>query len=219
MKVLLIGASGHAKVIIDIIEAIGRDRIVGLTTEEARSDGLFCGYPVLGNILDVPKIFTEYHVECLLVAIGDNWDRCRVASRITHLLPAIEFITFVHPSAQIGRQVEIESGTVVMPGAVVNSGSRVGRHCIINTRASIDHDSVLADCASVGPGATLGGDVRIGHCTAIGIGATIKHRVSIGEHTVIGAGSLVLRDQPGFVVAYGTPARVIRPREECERYL
>lgn len=219
MKILLIGASGHAKVIIDAIEKAGEHDIVGLITEEPRYDCRFCGYPVLGGFDNLPHISEEHEPGGLIAAVGDNWNRGEVARRVREYLPAIDFITSVHPSAQIAPCVEIGTGTVIMAGAVVNSGSCIGRHCVINTRASIDHDSVVGEFVSIAPGATLGGNVRIGDYSAISLGANVIHGLTIGEHTVVGAGSTVVRDVPSFVVAYGTPARVIRERQKGQRYL
>jgi sugar O-acyltransferase (sialic acid O-acetyltransferase NeuD family) len=219
MKILVIGASGHAKVIIDIIEQAGAHEIVGLITEDPGTDRMFGGYPVLGGLHDLLQVAQEHHAKGLIAAVGDNWGRGEVARRVRDNHAAVDFITLVHPSAQIARCVEIGSGTVIMAGAVVNSGSRVGCHCVINTRASIDHDSVIGEFVSIAPGATLGGNVHIGDFSAISLGSSIIHGLTIGEHTVIGAGSVVLRDVPSYVVAYGTPARVIRERQKGQRYL
>lgn len=219
MRILLIGASGHAKVIIDIIERAGEHEIVGLITAEQRHDPIFNGYPILGGFDSLPEISEERNVEGLIAAVGDNWSRSEVVRRVADLLPTCDFVTCTHPSAQIARCVEIGSGTVIMAGAVVNSGSCIGRHCIINTRASLDHDSVIGEFASIAPGATVGGNVHIGDYSAISLGSNIIHGLTIGEHTVIGAGSAVVSDVPSYVVAYGTPARVIRERQKGQRYL
>ena len=106
-----------------------------------------------------------------------------------------------------------------MAGAVINSGTQVGRHCIVNTSARVDHDSVLGDFVSVAPGATLGGSVHVGEYSAISLGASVIHGITIGHDTVIGAGAVVVRNVDSNVVAYGVPARVVRRRERGQRYL
>lgn len=219
MKLLICGASGHARVVIDAIEQAGDHEIIGLVAEGPRNSSVFCGYPILGAVSDLASLSEQYQVEGLLVGIGDNWNRAEVARVVGDILPSSQFINSVHPSAQIARCVEIGSGTVVMAGAVVNSGSRIGRHCIINTRASVDHDCAIGDFVSIAPGATLGGNVQVGDFTAVCLGASVIHGLAIGEHTVVGAGSVVVRNLDSYVVAYGAPARVIRNRDKAQRYL
>jgi acetyltransferase-like isoleucine patch superfamily enzyme len=106
-----------------------------------------------------------------------------------------------------------------MAGAVINPGCKVGDFCIVNTRASLDHDSVMGDFSSLAPAAVTGGNVQIGAFSVIAIGAIVAHAVRVGEHAVIGAGATVLRHVPDRVVAYGTPARIIRQREPGDPYL
>ena len=219
MKILILGASGHAKVIIDLIEKAGQHEVVGLVAEDRTDDGTFCGYPVAGGIQDLARVCDDYKVECLVAGIGDNFSRSEVIRRASEIRPDSRFASASHPSAQIARCVQIGEGTVVMAGAIVNSGTQIGRHCIINTGASVDHDSVLGDFVSIAPGAALGGNVRVGNCSAVSLGASVIHGISIGEDTVIGAGAVVVRDIKSNVVAYGVPARVIRQRVRGQKYL
>jgi acetyltransferase-like isoleucine patch superfamily enzyme len=106
-----------------------------------------------------------------------------------------------------------------MAGAVVNPCCQVGRFCIVNTNASLDHDCVMEDYASLAPGVTTGGNCRIGSHAAVSIGAVLRHGITIGEHSVVGAGSLVLGPVDAFSIAYGTPARKIRDRQPGDKYL
>jgi sugar O-acyltransferase (sialic acid O-acetyltransferase NeuD family) len=142
-----------------------------------------------------------------------------MAEKIRLLAPDFTFITAVHPSAQIGREVSIGAGAVLMAGTVVNSDSRIGAHCILNTKSSLDHDCVMDDFSSLAPGVTTGGVVQIGAYSAISLGANIIHGKNIGAHTIIGAGALVRENILDHCVAYGVPARVIRKRAEGEKYL
>jgi len=106
-----------------------------------------------------------------------------------------------------------------MPGAIIQTNCQIGRFCIVNTGASIDHDSTMKDYSSLAPQACTGGNVTIGAFSAIGLNACLKHRVAIGDHTVVGAGATVLDDFPANTVVYGTPARQIRSRTAGEPYL
>ncbi|NVD99506.1 acetyltransferase [Massilia sp. BJB1822] len=218
-NIFLIGSSGHAKVLIDIVEREGRYRIAGLLDSFKTPGDSTLGYTVLGGVDDLPGLAQQYAVDGLLIAIGDNYVRVQMAERLEQLCPQLPLVTAIHPAAVIGRNVSLGSGSVVMAGAVLNPCCRVGRLCIMNTRASLDHDSVLGDGASLAPGAVTGGGALIGAETAVGAGAVVLHRVEIGAHSVIGAGAVVTRNIPAGVVAYGCPAKVVRQRERGERYL
>ncbi|MFN8093768.1 MAG: acetyltransferase [Vicinamibacteria bacterium] len=153
------------------------------------------------------------------MAIGDNWRRRETTLRAEALVPGIAFAAVVHARATVAPDVELGPGSVVLPGAVIVSGTRLGRGCIVNTLASLDHEGLLDDFASLAPGVVAGGRVQVGEGSAIGLGARLVHRVRVGRHSVVGAGSLVLDDVPDGVVAYGSPARVVRPRAPDEPYL
>ena len=204
-SIYLVGAGGHAKVIADILIESGRPPVAFL--DEAPKHNRVLGIPVIRG-LEIPEPNAA-----VVVAIGDNFLRQQIAARFS------SFAIAIHPSAWVSRDAEIGPGTVVMAGAVINAGARVGAHCIINTHASVDHDSLIDDFAHIAPGATLGGNVHVGTGCMIGLGANVVHGRSIGAHSVIGAGSTVVRDITGNVVAFGSPARVIRPRVAGDRYL
>ncbi len=217
--VFVVGSSGHARVIIDSIEKEGRFRISGLLDPFKPSDAVVSGYRILGGQQDLPALARKTGTSQVIIAIGDNWDRHAVYEEISAMAPHLRFVGTRHPFSELGRYVEVGSGTTVMPGAIINCHSRLGRFCVVNTAASVDHDCVLDDFVSIAPGATLGGDVKIGKFTAVSLGAKIAHKVSIGRHVLIGAGAIVLQDLPDNVVAYGAPAQVIRERAPGERYL
>lgn len=216
--ILIVGASGHARLAIDAIEKQGRYRIAGLL-DRYRAPGYECmGYRVIGAETDLPRLLND-GIDAVLIGIGDNSIRGQVAELLERLAPGVEFVTVVHPTAAIARGVTIGAGSLVLAGGVINAQSRLGRHTILGSRASLDHDSVMGDFASLGPNATTGGDVRIGDFSAVAMSATVLHGVSVGAHTVVGAGSLALKDVPSQVVAYGVPARVVRERMPGDKYL
>jgi sugar O-acyltransferase (sialic acid O-acetyltransferase NeuD family) len=218
-KILIIGSQGHAKVIIDLIQLSELYEIVGLIDDFRSKGEIVENYHILGGIEDIPRLQTELRFSSGVIAIGDNWVRNKVYLNIMNLASNFNFISLVHPKASVAGNVVIEEGSVVMAGAVINSSARIGKHCIINTRSSVDHDSVLEDFSSIAPGVTLGGWTKIKSYSAIGIGTTIKDRITIGEHTIIGAGSLVLKDIKNLTIAYGSPCKSIRDREIGEKYL
>ncbi len=217
--VLIVGSSGHARVIVDIIERTGAHSILGFLDDTKGSGMIEIGYPILGSLDDLPEIVRKHNPQGFFIAIGDNWNRGIIAEKIKELTPALSAITAVHPGVQVARSASLGPGTAVMAGAVVASNASVGSFCLVNTRASVDHDSHLDDFASIGPGATLAGNVRVGAYTAICLQACVAEKVCIGCHTVVGAGSVVLGDLPDQVIVYGTPARVVRSRSKGDRYL
>ena len=218
-RILVIGASGHAKVVLDIFEKQARHQVVGLLDDFKPVGTNWFGYEVVGSVADVAELATRLQADGLFVAIGDNFIRSQLVERLKSLAPQLEFVSAVHPSAQIARGVSVGGGSVVMAGVVINSDSAIGDFCIVNTHSSVDHDNRLGSFSSLAPRVATGGNVSIGEGSAIGIGAVILHGRKIGQHAVVGAGSVVTRDVPELSVAYGVPAKVIRSRTIGEKYL
>ncbi|RQS10339.1 transferase [Burkholderia sp. Bp9002] len=218
-NIIIVGSSGHAKVVIDIVEQAGRYRIAGLLDSFREIGETTLGYPVLGNEHDLPELIGTHAIVGILIAIGDNWARAKVTASIADIAPQLPLVKAIHPQAVVAPSSTIGAGSVVMAGTIINPDCAIGNSCIVNTHASIDHDSVLDCYASVAPGVVTGGNCRIGRYTAIGIGAILRHRICIGEHSVIGAGAVVLQDIEPFSVAYGNPARKISDRLADTPYL
>ncbi len=218
-KVVIIGASGHAKVIIDIFEKQGEYTVLGLLDKAKYAGTPFFGYEILGQDKDIPSLLQKHPGCHFFVAIGDNWERKLVQDNITSLFPEIQFTSAIHPYAQIGKNVKIGQGVAIMAGVIINSDTFIEDFTILNTRVAVDHDNHIHPFASIGPGATLGGNVSIGAHSIVGMGAVIKHGCHIGQHSLVGAGALVLQGFADYDVLYGNPARFIRKREEGETYL
>lgn len=196
-KLVIIGASGHGKVIADIAIKNGYEIVGFLDDNDAIQNSL--GFPVLGKIKDVPK----YQGACeFVIAIGVNAIRKKIAEQYD-----VEWATLIHPFAVIGVDVQIGKGSVVMANAVINSSAKVGQHCIINTGAIIEHDNVLADYVHVSPNVALAGTVHVGEGTHIGIGASVKNNLEIVGEVVVGAGAVVVKDICEKGVYIGVPAR------------
>ena len=211
-KVILIGSSGHSKVIIDIFEKEGKYEILGIVDFNRKVGETVLGYSILGADNQLPEIIKSHPGTKVFVAIGHNWLRQKVVNNILSLLPSIEFATAIHPSAQIGKAVSIGHGVAIMAGAIINSDAIIGNFTIINTKASIDHECKMNDFSSLAPNATLGGNVSIGEYTSISISATIIQGITIGANTVIGACALVTKNFGDNIVAYGIPAKIKRER-------
>ncbi|HTT65174.1 MAG TPA: acetyltransferase [Bryobacteraceae bacterium] len=210
--IFVIGASGHAKVVIDIVERQGQWRIAGLIDTYKSPGTALMGYAVLGPEEFLPDLMVKHGAGGAVIAIGDNRIRHQVALRVSAIAPGLAFVNAIHPAAHIGREVVLGKGVVIMAGVTINPGTRIRDFCYVNTNASVDHDNVLEPFSCVQPNAATGGNVTLGAHSVISMGAQVAPGISIGADTIIGAGSTVLHDIPDGVVAYGTPCRVIRPR-------
>jgi sugar O-acyltransferase (sialic acid O-acetyltransferase NeuD family) len=219
LKLLMVGSSGHASVLVDAIELTGGCEIAGYADDTVPTGTVRRGYPTLGGFKDAAKICADQLISNVVVAVGDNWWRRKVYSDLIEKCPNLAFPAVRHPSAVVASSARIGKGAAILAGSHVGPGSRVGDFCIVNTHSSIDHDCVMHEFSSIAPGVSTGGLVEIGECSAIGVGASISDRISIGRHTVVGTGAVVVRDIPDLVVAYGNPARVQRSRVEGEKYV
>ena len=219
MNIIVIGSSGHAKVVIDCIEKQNKHEIVGLLDRFKEVGTSSFGYKIIGKEEDLPTLIKVYKIEGGIIAIGDNFIRYTVYNKILQNIPQFNFIKVIHPSAQIARNVIIGIGTVILANTTISSEATIGNFCIINNNSSLDHDSKMLNYSSLAPGSSIGGNVKIGLFTAVSLGVKIIHKIIIGKHTVIGTGSTVIKNIPEYVVAYGTPAKVIRARVAGEKYL
>lgn len=191
----LFGASGHAKVIKDIINACGDN--VGCLYDDAPHCDEINGRPVFKA--------SQAEVEGpLIISIGSN----RVRKLISEKYP-LQYAKSIHPQSIISPSAKIGDGTVVMQGAIIQSDAEIGCHCIINTGALVDHECVIGDFVHISPHATLCGNVCVGEGTWIGAGTTIIQGVKIGAWCVIGAGSVVINDTPDNTTAVGNPCKRI----------
>jgi sugar O-acyltransferase (sialic acid O-acetyltransferase NeuD family) len=195
---IIYGASGHGKVVAEIVEVSGNTDIT-FVDDQPKGD-TFLGYPlILANTLS----FLPNHK--LIIAIGNNRIRKNIAQKLNW-----DFTIAIHPSAQVSKRSQIKSGTVIMAGVSVNSECKIGEHVILNTNCSIDHDCDLEDFVHISPNVALGGDVRVGTCSHIGIGASVIQGIKIGKHVTIGAGAVIIEDVPDFAVVVGVPGKIIK---------
>ncbi len=195
---ILIGASGHAKVIIDILEKVNEP--VDFLVDANSTIRELLGYKVVAESIYEPLKDSEH-----IISIGSNSIRKRVA-----ISKNLKYGWAIHPSSILADDVSIGQGTVVMAGTIINSSTSIGNHCIINTSASIDHDCIVEDYVHISPNATLCGTIHIGEGTQVGAGATIIPNVKIGRWVTIGAGAVIINDVPDFAVVVGNPGKVIK---------
>lgn len=197
MKLTIIGASGHGKVVAEIARLNGYNEIVFLDDNPSVHS---CGsYPVVGTSDELPEDYC-------FVAIGNGKIR-EILSKNRKL------VTLKHPNAIISDDVKIGTGTVVMAGAVINPGTTIGKGCIINTAASVDHDCIVGDYSHIAVGAHLCGTVSIGRQTWIGAGTTISNNISICGNCVVGVGAAVVKDIDVSGTYIGVPAKRLKKEE------
>lgn len=199
-QVVIIGASGHGKVIADIIINSG-DEVVGFLDDGIEKGTYVAGIEVLGKTED----YKEFYDCEFVIAVGNQQNRKRIAETLH-----VKWYTAIHPRATISKlDVSIGEGTVIMANAVVNPSAKIGRHCIINTGAIVEHDNVLEDYVHISPNATLSGTVKIGELTHIGVGAAVMNNISICSDCIVGAGAVVVKDITESGTYVGVPARMI----------
>jgi sugar O-acyltransferase (sialic acid O-acetyltransferase NeuD family) len=203
-KLIIIGASGHGKVVADIAMKMARWREISFLddNEDIKSS---MGISVIGKVSDVSKYINEYDI---FVGIGNNAIRKDIHEKLEGISASIP--TLIHPSAIIGEQVELGVGTVVMAGVVINCCTKIGKGCIINTSATIDHDGFIADFVHVSPGVHIAGTVTIESCTWIGVGSSIIQNITITSDCIVGAGSVVVTSLNEKGTYVGVPARRIK---------
>lgn len=195
----LFGASGHAKVIVDILKSSGIN-VKGFFDDDLSKQRLE-GVEVLG----VTEAHNEFHNPCI-ISIGDNEIRKKVVEKLQKAM----YYTAIHNRAIVAGTESIGEGTVIMAGAVINPSTKIGKHCIINTSASVDHDCDIKDFVHIAPNATLCGGITVGEGALIGSGATVIPNVSIGKWATIGAGTVVISDIPDYATVVGNPGRILK---------
>lgn len=190
----LYGASGHAKVIMDILKANG-----------IKVEALVDDNPKLVALGNIKVLHNPAGLSPFIISIGSNTARKMIAERLK-----CEFLKAIHPSANISPSATIREGSVVMAGATINAEAKIGSHCIINTNASVDHECEIGDYVHISPNVALCGNVYVGEGSHIGVGASVMPGIKIGCWCTVGAGATVINDIPKGSTVVGTPAKIIK---------
>ncbi|MFP3938669.1 MAG: acetyltransferase [Thermoanaerobaculia bacterium] len=198
-RVAVLGAGGHAKVVIATLVAAGHKVGAAYDDDPGRQGGELLGVPVRGALRDA----RPDEADGFVLAVGSNRDRRRLAAELD-----LPWISAVHPAATVHRSVRLGVGSVVFAGAVLQPDTEIGRHVIINTGASVDHDCRVADFVHVAPGARLGGGVKVAEGAVVGIGSALLPGVRVGAQATVGAGAAVVADVPERTTSVGVPARL-----------
>lgn len=200
----LYGASGHCKVIIDILKS-----------NNETLDAVLDDYPKIEKILDIPvkPAFQEVLSlsDNIIISIGDNSIRKKIVSNIK-----ASFFTAIHTNTILSESSKINIGTVVMAGVVINSSVEIGKHCIVNTGAIVEHDCKIEDYCHISPNVSLAGSVSVGEGTHLGIGSCVIQGIKIGKWVKIGAGAVIINDVPDYAVVVGNPGKIIKYNKSDE---
>lgn len=195
----IFGSGGHAKVVIESA-LLNNFKIDCLFDDDFNKFNLNFGQYIISGPIDVN------HKGPLIIAIGNNEIRKQISVRVSKA----NWLTVIHPAAIISNDVLICEGSVVMAGGIIQPGNRIGKHCIINTGACIDHDCYIGDYVHISPKVTLSGGVSVGEGTHIGVNACVIPGIKIGKWVTIGAGSVIISDVPDYAVIVGNPGKVIK---------
>lgn len=200
-KVILYGASGHCKVIIDILECsnVGIKNIVDDNPKSTT---------ILGKSVVHSSEISLQPTDSVILSIGNNKVRKKLSNQFN-----VNFVTAIHPTAIVSQHNSIGAGTVVMAGAIINPDATIGNHCIINSGAVVEHDCIIENYVHISPNASLAGGVEVGEGSQVGIGATIIQGIKIGKWVVIGAGAVIINDVPDHSVVVGNPGKVIKIKQ------
>lgn len=208
MDCVIIGAGGHGRVVLDIMQREGRHHVVGFLDSNPELHGRrMDGLPVLGG-LELLGQLSQKKVRGAIVGIGDNGTRRGFCDQVQQA--GFELVSAIHPSANVAGNVSLGRGVVVAAGALVCAHCQIGDAVILNTGCIVDHETMIGTACHICPGVRIAGRVSIESGAFIGIGATIVQRVRVGHDAVVGAGAVVLKDVQPMSTVVGLPARQIK---------
>jgi sugar O-acyltransferase (sialic acid O-acetyltransferase NeuD family) len=209
VNIVIIGAGGHGKVTLDILQYDTSVEVIGFIDDDENSrDKIISGVPVLGNMAALPRLIQEKRIEGGIIALGNRKVRAALFEHLKEM--GLKPVNAVHPRAVIAKNVRMGDGVMIAAGAIINTDSIIGDDVIINTGATIDHDNMIGDHVNIQPGGNLGGAVTVKAYTEVGIGATVIQNISIGEGSTIAAGAAIISDVPDNVTVVGVPGRIFR---------
>ena len=218
-KIVIFGSSGHAKVIVDIIESNNHFELIGFIDKLIPQKTVVLNYEVIGDESILPKLMNKYKFNKGVVGIGDNFVRSKVVDVVKKIAPNFQFINCIHDSAKLSNYCKFGVGNVVMPGVSINASTIISDHCVLNTNSSIDHDCRMESFSCLAPNSVVGGNCSINKFSYVGIGASVFQGVAIEENCIIGGGSVLDKDAISNSVYYGIPAKRISDRNLGDSYL
>lgn len=216
MSLAIIGCGGHGRVILDIARRCGHTVVFFLDDDPTKHGKLIHGVRVLGPSNLLLTLHKARRPQGVVVALGDNYRRAELFAQVRGW--GFKTPNLIHPNAVLASHVGLGEGVVIMAGAVVNPGARLGHNVCVNTSASVDHDCLLRDHSHIYPGTTLTAGVEVGEYTYVGSGAVVNPFVKVGRESFVGTGAAVVDDVPDGVVVVGVPAKILKATAELRSY-
>ena len=220
-KIYIFGSGNHAKVILSEILDLKKYSVLGFIDDYKKKNTLILTYNKkkyfnLGKIRD----FKKKNLKNILgvVAIGDINFRKKIIKKVEINLPSIKWATIISKNAIVKKNTYIGPGSMIISNTVINVGTKIGKHCLINTSSTIDHDNIIKNFSSTGPGLITGGNVIVDEMSYLSIGSVIKNNINIGRNTIIGACSYINKNCNSNSVYYGVPGKKIRVRKFNQSY-
>jgi len=208
-RVLILGAGGHGRVVLDILLQAGRYQVVGFLDNNPAIHGRRVdGIPCYGGIGELERLHGELDIAGVVVAIGDNGSRRGLARQVESA--GIELMSAIHPSATVANNATVGRNVVIAAGVVVCAHCQIGDSTILNTGCIIDHQSMIGEGSHICPGVRIAGRVKVESGVFVGIGATVIPNVTLGCECIVGAGTVVIEDVPPMATVVGVPARPIK---------
>ncbi len=213
-EILIFGAGGHTSKLIEIFES-DKIKIKGYISTE-KPGSVIHNLTVIKNLEDYLSDHELHHYP-IHIGIGENSLRHTIHKKTQKT--NCRYVNCISNIAHISKNVQIGMGNAILPGSIIHTNSKIGSFCIIDSKAVIEHDTVIEDYVNISPGAILCGNVHIKQGAVIGAGCTIIEKVCVGENALVGAGSVVIKDVEPNSVVVGNPAHKIRNRTFNESYL
>lgn len=207
-KVILLGSGGHAKVVIDILEEMGKYEIIGITTRVKNNKDYFKGYPVLGDDTVLYDLFNQ-GIKYAALGVGgfaNNNLRRKIFSKLKNI--GFEVVSIIHPSAVISKTVTLGEGVVVCPGVAINADAHIGNNVILYTGSIIDHESIIEDHVLIATGTAVGANCLIKEGALLALGSKVISGTEVGKNVCVAAGAVVVNDIDDNLRVFGVPARV-----------
>ena len=208
MNVVIVGAGGHGRVVLEILRRAGTHTPIGfIDADTSRAGTQLDGLPILGPVNMLPKLRRQ-DVRGAIIAIGDNRVRATYAELV--LQSSLELVNAIHPAAIVSPTVRMGVNIVIAAGSIVGTDVHLAESAIVNTGAIVDHECRIGQAVHVSPGVVLAGRVQVEEGAFIGIGARVIPCMKVGSHSTIGAGAVVIEDVPAHATVVGVPGRVVK---------
>ncbi|MFL7851926.1 acetyltransferase [Providencia rettgeri] len=213
--IYIIGSSGHASVVTELIEQLSEYKIIGFIDDYKNKEDKFLDYKILGGLDYIIEVSKKKQIN-VAIAIGESNSRKFIVNKLKGL--NIIYPKLIHPSAIISKRSSILQGTIILARSIISCNVSIGEHCLLNHSCCVDHDSNIHNFVTLCPNVFIAGNVDIGNNVMIGLGCNIIEKVIIGENTFIGAGSCVITDQRDNIISFGTPAKEITVNMNGNRF-